>query len=58
MKTESTMSRSLDDIYSYYKQSLDLLSEDHPHYHEVRRLLMSQVNDELQDHYQTNDITD
>ena len=58
MKMESTMSRSLDDIYSYYKQSLDLLPEDHPHYHEVRRLLMSQVNDELQDHYQTNDITD
>ena len=58
MKTESMMSKSLDDIYSYYKQALDLLSKDHPHYHEVRELLVSQVNDELQDHYQTNDITD
>ncbi len=39
--------RSRDDVYSYYKQALDLLSVDHPHYDEIKQLLISQVNDEL-----------
>ena len=38
------------DIYSYYKQALDQLSPDHPHYDEIKDLLMSQVNDELSDY--------
>tara|TARA_R100000152_G_C6700371_1_gene130030 strand:- start:397 stop:603 length:207 start_codon:yes stop_codon:yes gene_type:complete len=48
--------RSLEDVYSYYKQSLDLLEqrykgkEDHPNYKELRALLIDQVNDELYDY--------
>jgi hypothetical protein len=48
--------RSLDDVYTYYKQSLDLLEqrykgkEDHPNYKELKSLLIDQVNDELYDY--------
>ena len=48
--------RSLEDVYSYYKQSLDLLEQryrdkqDHPNYKELRALLIDQVNDELYDY--------
>ena len=38
------------DVYSYYKQAMDLLDKDHPHYDEIKELLMSQVNDELSDY--------
>ena len=38
------------DVYSYYKQALDLLPEDHPHYDEIVQLLDAQVNDELSDY--------
>ena len=44
------MTRSLDDIMSYEKQALDLLSLDHPHYEEIKSLLMQQVNDEVYDY--------
>ena len=44
------MTRSREDIYTYYEQALDLLPLDHPHYEEVRNLLLDQVNDELHDH--------
>jgi len=44
------MTRSPDDIYTYYQQALDLLKKDHPHYEEVKSLLIDQVNDELHDH--------
>ena len=42
--------RSLEDIISYEKQALDLLSEDHPHYDEIRSLLTDQINDEIIDY--------
>ncbi len=42
-------SRSLDDVMTYKKQALDLLSKDHPHYEEVKTLLLSQINDEIHD---------
>ena len=42
--------RSLDDIISYEKQALDLLPLDHPHYQEIRDLLMDQINDEGYDY--------
>ena len=48
--------RSLEDIYSYEKQALDLLKErfkgkeDHPNYIELRALLIDQLNDELSDY--------
>ena len=47
------MTRSTDDIYTYYKQALDLISEDHPHYDEIKSLLIDQVNDELGDYAYT-----
>ena len=43
----TTMKSMLDDLYSYEKQALDLLPEDHPHYDEIRTLLTEQINDEL-----------
>ena len=42
--------RSLDDIISYEKQALDLLPLDHPHYQEIKDLLMDQINDEVYDY--------
>lgn len=42
--------RSLEDIISYEKQALDLLSEDHPHYKEIKSLLTDQINDEIRDY--------
>jgi len=47
------MTRSLDDIISYEKQALDLLPIDHPHYNEIKDLLIDQVNDEVQDYANT-----
>mgnify|MGYP003125185236 FL=1 len=45
--------RSLDDIISYEKQALDLIPVDHPHYEEIKGLLMDQINDELYDYAHT-----
>jgi hypothetical protein len=42
--------RSLDDIISYEKQALDLIPLDHPHYQEIRDLLIDQINDEVYDY--------
>tara|TARA_R100000781_G_scaffold56525_1_gene36638 strand:+ start:477 stop:629 length:153 start_codon:yes stop_codon:yes gene_type:complete len=47
------MTRSLDDIYSYEKQALDLISKDHPHYEEIKSLLVEQINDEIKDYANT-----
>ena len=44
------MTTSKDDVYSYYKQAIDLLDPNHPHYDEIKELLESQVNDELSDY--------
>ena len=49
--------RSLEDILTYEKQALDLLPLDHPHYQEIRDLLIDQINDELSD-YANNTRTD
>ena len=43
------MTRTIEDIYSYQKQALDLLNKDHPHYDEIRLLLTDQVLDDLDD---------
>ena len=45
--------RSLEDIISYEQQALDLLSEDHPHYDEIKSLLTEQINDEIRDYANT-----
>ena len=48
--------RSLQDVYNYEKQALDLLAkrfegkEDHPNYKELKALLIDQINDELRDY--------
>ena len=42
------MTRSLEDVISYEKQALDLLPIDHPHYEEIKALLIDQVNDEIE----------
>ena len=48
--------RTIEDIYSYEKQALDLLrerfkgKEDHPNYKELKALLIDQINDELSDY--------
>ena len=47
------MTRSLEDIISYEQQALDLLSEDHPHYDEIKSLLTDQINDEIRDYANT-----
>ena len=55
--------RTIEDIYTYEKQALDLLrerfkgKEDHPHYTELKALLIDQINDELSD-YANNTRTD
>ena len=47
--------RTLDDIYTYEKQALDLLAkrfkgeENHPNYTRLKNLLTDQINDELHD---------
>jgi len=43
------MQRTHEDIISYEKQALDLLSKDHPHYEEIKKLLVDQINDEIHD---------
>jgi len=51
----TTMTRTMDDIYTYEKQALDLIearykdNRDHPNYSKLRDLLIDQINDELYD---------
>ncbi len=47
------MTRSIKDVYSYEKQALDLIPIDHPHYAEIRSLLIDQVNDEVEEYAHT-----
>ena len=47
------MTRLLEDIISYEQQALDLLSEDHPHYDEIKSLFTDQINDEFRDYANT-----
>ena len=57
------MDRTIEAIYTYEKQALDLLrkrfkgKEDHPHYKELKALLIDQLNDELRD-YAANHCSD
>ena len=41
------------DIYTYEKQALDSLPKDHPHYEEIKDLLINQINDDLRTHANT-----
>ena len=42
--------RTKEDIYAYFKRAFKSIPKDHPHYYELRVLLIKQVNDELRDH--------
>ena len=44
-------------VYDYFEKAINAIPKDHPHYHEIRQLLIKQVNDELSD-YATNTATD
>ena len=37
-------------IYDYFEEAINAIPKDHPHYHEIRQLLIKQVNDDLHDH--------
>ena len=37
-------------IYAYFRKAVKELPRNHPHYHEIRQLLIKQVNDDLHDH--------
>ena len=43
------MTRTIEDVYTYQKQALDLIDKDHPHYDEIRLLLTDQILDEIDD---------
>ena len=47
------MTRSLDDIIEYEQLALKQLCFDHPHYNEIKSLLIDQVNDEIEDYANT-----
>ena len=48
----------IEDVYSYYKQALDLIPLDHPHFNEIKSLLIDQVNDDLSDYDTSYNFTD
>ena len=54
METQMSIDRTVDDVYSYQKQALDLLDKDHPHYDEIRLLLTDQIMDDIDDCTTTN----
>ena len=37
-------------IYAYFREAVKTIPKDHPHYHEIRQLLIKQVNEDLHDH--------
>ena len=37
-------------IYDYFETAINAIPKDHPHYHEIRQLLIKQVNEDLHDH--------
>ena len=37
-------------IYDYFEKAINAIPKDHPHYHEIRQLLIKQVNEALHDH--------
>ncbi len=46
--------RTMSDVYSYQQQALDLLDKDHPHYSEIKDLLLDQIADEIYTIYHSN----
>ena len=52
------MTRSTDDIYTYYKQALDLINEDHPHYDEIADIIEEQIQEDLDDYANSFPVSD
>ena len=48
--SQNTMTRSLEDIQTYEEKALASISEDHPHYEEIKLLLTEQIKDEVWEH--------
>ena len=36
-------------IYAYFREAVKQIPKDHPQYHEIRQLLIKQVNSDLHD---------
>ena len=49
------MTRSLEDIYTYQQQALDLLNKDHPHYDEIKDLIDEQIAEDLEAYVDSTD---
>ena len=49
MRKQDTM-KTKEQIYDYFEEAINAIPKDHPHYHEIRRLLIQQVNEDLHDH--------
>ena len=45
--------RSLEDIMEYEQLALSQLCSNHPHYNEIKELLVEQINDEIHDYAHT-----
>lgn len=46
--------RTMNDVYTYQKQALDLLDKNNPNYEELKDLLMDQIADEIYTIYHSN----
>ena len=46
MRKQDTM-KTKEQVYDYFEKAINAIPKYHPRYHEIRRLLISQVNDEL-----------
>ena len=59
LEKRMTHERTIQDIYTYEKQALDLIdkrfenNKDHPNYKKLKALLIDQINDELNDYTNT-----
>ena len=59
LEKRMTHERTIQDIYTYEKQALDLIdkrfenNKDHPNYKKLKALLIDQINDELHDYTNT-----
>ena len=42
--------RTNEDVYDYFEKAFYAIPKDHPHYHEIRQLIIKKVNEDLHDH--------
>lgn len=46
--------RNVDDVFNYYSRASKQITRSNPNYKEIKRLLIDQINDELQTIYSSN----